>query len=106
MLKTTAWSYKIAKKQTPILDKINWFMNKGALPILKMYQFLYENEIAIEPIEQSTICLLIEQSRYSKTLASEIIKYLSEIKTLSESKKKDLIKQVQQETKDTNSKFD
>ena len=81
-------------------------MNKDALPILKRYQLLYENEIAIEPIEQSTIYLLIEQSRYSKTLASEIIKYLSEINTLSEDKKKDLIKQVQQETKDTNSKFD
>ena len=106
MLKTTAWSYKIVKKQTPILDKINWFMNKGALPILKMYQFLYDNEITIEPFEQYPISWLIEESRYSKGLASEIIKYLSEIKTLSEDKKKDLIKQVQTQTKDTNSKFD
>ena len=71
-----------------------------------MYQFLYDNEIAIEPFEQYPISWLIEESRYSKGLASEIIKYLSEIKTLSEDKKKDLIKQVQQETKDTNSQFD
>jgi methenyltetrahydromethanopterin cyclohydrolase len=81
-------------------------MNKGALPILKMYQFLYDNEITIEPFEQYPISWLIEESRYSKGLTSEIIKYLSEIKTLSEDKKKDLIKQVQAQTKDTNSQFD
>ncbi|GHU35931.1 hypothetical protein FACS1894192_01530 [Bacilli bacterium] len=106
MSKTKAWSYKISKKQTPILDKINWFIEKGALPILKMYQFLYDNEISTEPFEQYPMDWLIEESRYSKSLATEIIKYLAELNDLSEDKKMDLIKQVQHQTKDTNSLFD
>ena len=106
MSKTKAWSYKISKKQTPIVDKINWFMEKGALSILKMYQFLYDNEISTAPLDQYPIDWLIEEARYSKSLATEIIKYLAEMNDLSEDKKMDLINQVQRETKDTNSLFD